>query len=123
TVEQSYFEIDLTLGFPFRYGMGFMLGADWFSPYGPYTRHAYGHIGFTNILCWADPDRRVAVGLLTSGKPLAYPPIHYLLPSLAPRSPTSSPGSGRSASPVRWWPDTRSRRRGRGGLPRGTAAS
>jgi CubicO group peptidase (beta-lactamase class C family) len=78
TVEHSYLEIDLTLGFPFRYGMGFMLGADWFSPYGPYTRQAYGHIGFTNILCWADPERRLAVALLTSGKPLVYPEIYYL---------------------------------------------
>src|SRR5262249_61169936 len=78
TVEQSYFEIDLTLGFPFRYGMGFMLGADWFSPYRPYTPHASGHIASTTTLCWADPERRVAVGLLTSGKPLAYPEIYYL---------------------------------------------
>ena len=78
TVEQSYLEIDFTLGFPFRYGMGFMLGAEWFSPYGPYTRHAYGHIGYTNILCWADPERRVAVALLTSGKPLVYPELYYL---------------------------------------------
>ena len=78
TVEHSYLEIDFTLGFPFRYGMGFMLGAEWFSPYGPYTRHAYGHIGFTNILCWADPERRVAAALLTSGKPLVYPELYYL---------------------------------------------
>jgi CubicO group peptidase (beta-lactamase class C family) len=78
TVEQSYLEIDFTLGFPFRYGMGFMLGAEWFSPYGPHTRHAYGHIGFTNILCWADPERRVAAALLTSGKPLVYPELYYL---------------------------------------------
>jgi hypothetical protein len=27
---------------------------------------------------WADPDRRIAVGLMTSGKPLFYPEIfHY----------------------------------------------
>ena len=71
--EQSYLELDLTLGLPFRYGMGFMLGADWFSPYGPYTQHAFGHIGFTNVVCWADPDRRVAAALLTSGKPFLYP--------------------------------------------------
>src|SRR5207253_6974417 len=44
TSEQSYLEIDLTLGLPFRYGMGFMLGADWLSPYGPDTRYAFGHI-------------------------------------------------------------------------------
>jgi len=78
TTEQSYLELDLTLGLPFRYGMGFMLGADWFSPYGPYTQHAYGHVGFTNVVCWADPDRRVAAALLTSGKPFLYPEIYYL---------------------------------------------
>lgn len=78
TVEQSYLELDLTLGVPFRYGMGFMLGAEWFSPYGPYTQRAYGHLGFTNIVCWADPDRRVAAAVLTSGKPFLYPEIYYL---------------------------------------------
>jgi CubicO group peptidase (beta-lactamase class C family) len=78
TVEHSYLEMDLTLGVPFRYGMGFMLGAEWFSPYGPYTHRAYGHVGFTNIVCWADPERRVAAAILTSGKPFLYPEIYYL---------------------------------------------
>lgn len=68
--EQSYFEIDLTLGFPFRYGMGFMLGAKTFSLYGPDTTTAFGHLGFTNIIGWADPQRRIAGALLTSGKPV-----------------------------------------------------
>src|SRR5262245_35590466 len=78
TLEHSYLELDLTLGIPFRYGMGFMLGAEWFSPYGPYTRRAFGHIGFTNIICWADPERRVAAAILTSGKPFLYPELYYL---------------------------------------------
>jgi len=78
TLEHSYLELDLTLGIPFRYGMGFMLGADWFSPYGPYTRKAFGHIGFTNIVAWADPERRVAAAILTSGKPFLYPELYYL---------------------------------------------
>jgi CubicO group peptidase (beta-lactamase class C family) len=78
TSEQSYLEFDLTLGLPFRYGMGFMLGADWFSLYGPDTSHAFGHIGFTNVLAWADPEREVAAALLTSGKPLIYPQLWYL---------------------------------------------
>jgi len=78
TLEHSYLELDLTLGIPFRYGMGFMLGADWFSPYGPYTRRAFGHIGFTNIICWADPERAVAAALLTSGKPFIHPELYYL---------------------------------------------
>lgn len=78
TAEQSYLEFDFTLGLPFRYGMGFMLGAEWFSLYGPDTLHAYGHIGFTNIVCWADPERRIAAALMTSGKPFVYPELYYL---------------------------------------------
>jgi CubicO group peptidase (beta-lactamase class C family) len=74
-VEQSYFEIDLTLGLPFRYGMGFMLGDRWFSPYGPDTPYAFGHIGFTNVVSWADPERDVAAALITSGKPVIYPQL------------------------------------------------
>ena len=57
--------------------MGFMLGGEWFSFYGPDTLHAFGHLGFTNILSWADPDRQVAVTLMTSGKPLVYTEIYY----------------------------------------------
>jgi CubicO group peptidase (beta-lactamase class C family) len=78
TAEQSYLEFDLTLALPFRYGMGFMLGADWFSLYGPDTRHAFGHLGFTNIIAWADPERQVAAALLTSGKPLLYPQLYWI---------------------------------------------
>jgi CubicO group peptidase (beta-lactamase class C family) len=78
TSEQSYLELDFTLGLPFRYGMGFMLGADWLSPYGPDTRHAFGHVGFTNIVAWADPERDVAAALTTSGKPLLYPEIYWV---------------------------------------------
>jgi len=78
TSEQSYLEFDFTLLLPFRYGMGFMLGGQWFSPYGPDTQYAFGHIGFTNVLTWADPERQVAAALLTSGKPLVYPELYYL---------------------------------------------
>jgi CubicO group peptidase (beta-lactamase class C family) len=60
------------------YGMGFMLGGQWFSPYGPDTQYAFGHIGFTNVLTWADPERQVAAALLTSGKPLVYPELYYV---------------------------------------------
>ena len=78
TSEQSYLELDLTLGFPLRYGIGFMLGASWLSPYGPDTEHAFGHVGFTNVLGWADPARGVAAALMTSGKPLVYPGLYHL---------------------------------------------
>jgi CubicO group peptidase (beta-lactamase class C family) len=78
TSEQSYLEFDLTLGLPLRYGMGFMLGGKWFSLYGPDTEHAFGHLGFTNIIGWADPERQIAGALMTSGKPLLYPEIYYV---------------------------------------------
>jgi len=77
TAEQSYFEIDLTLGAPLRYAMGFILGAQWLSLYGPDTESAFGHLGFTNILSWADPERQVAAAIMTSGKPLLYPQLYY----------------------------------------------
>ena len=78
TIEQSYFEFDFTLALPFRYSMGFMLGAKWFSLYGPDTGYAFGHLGFTNIIAWADPERDLSVALLTSGKPLIYPELYDL---------------------------------------------
>jgi CubicO group peptidase (beta-lactamase class C family) len=66
--ETSYFEFDLTLGLPVRYGMGFMLGGDLVSIYGHATPRAFGHVGFTNVITWADPERDVAAALMTSGK-------------------------------------------------------
>lgn len=76
--EQSYLEFDLTLVLPLRYGMGFMLGGQTFSLYGPDTEAAFGHLGFTNIITWADPERQIAGALMTSGKPIIYPEIYYL---------------------------------------------
>lgn len=73
--EQSYLEIDLTLGFPTRYGLGLMLGAKRLSLYGPDTEHAFGHLGFTNVIGWADPERSLSGALLTSGKPILYPEL------------------------------------------------
>ncbi len=75
--EQSYLEFDLSLAMPVRYGMGFMLGRRWLSFYGPDTLEAFGHVGFINVMGWADPERQIAVGLMTSGKPLLYPEIHH----------------------------------------------
>ena len=79
TSEQSYLEVDFTLGLPFRYSIGFMLGAKWFSLYGPDTQYAFGHLGLTNIVGWADPERHIAGALMTSGKPLLYPQIYQLI--------------------------------------------
>jgi CubicO group peptidase (beta-lactamase class C family) len=68
-VETSYHEFDRTLGFPVRYSYGYMLGARLLSVFGPDTDEAFGHLGFTNVVMWADPRRELAVGLITSGKP------------------------------------------------------
>ena len=78
TVERAYRELDLTLGAPMRHSAGFMLGAEVISLFGPDTEHAFGHLGFTNVLGWADPQRSLSVGLITSGKPV----LHHGLPDL-----------------------------------------
>jgi CubicO group peptidase (beta-lactamase class C family) len=71
--EQSYLEVDSFLGLPVRYGMGFMLGGEYFSPFGSPSAHAFGHVGFTTVLTWADPERDISVCLMTSGKPFVTP--------------------------------------------------
>lgn len=73
--EQSYREIDFTLGFPTRYGLGFMLGAELLSLFGPNTEQAFGHLGYTNTIGWADPQRALSAALVTSGKPVLYPEL------------------------------------------------
>lgn len=69
--EQSYRDFDLTLGIPLRYGLGLMLGDNPVGIFGQNTARAFGHLGFTNIWGWADPQREIAVALVTSGKPIA----------------------------------------------------
>ena len=61
---------DGTFGFPMRYGLGLMKGGRRFSLFGPFTRRAFGHLGFSNVLVYADPDRQLVVVLLNTGKPL-----------------------------------------------------
>jgi CubicO group peptidase (beta-lactamase class C family) len=75
TAETSYLELDLTLAMPIRYGMGFMLGSDHVSVYGRRTERAFGHVGFTNVVMWADPERDLAACLMTSGKPFVAPGV------------------------------------------------
>lgn len=77
--ERSYHQFDHTLGLPIRHGAGFMLGADRLSLYGPDTDEAFGHLGFTNVMTWADPRRELAVALITSGKPFAGPHLPDLM--------------------------------------------
>lgn len=61
---------DGTFGFPMRYGLGMMKGGRRFSLFGPFTRRAFGHLGFSNVLVYADPERQLVVVLLNTGKPL-----------------------------------------------------
>ena len=89
--EQSRLEIDLSLIFPTRFGFGLMLGAKVISLYGRDTDSAFGHLGLINIMGWADPERGVSAGLITSGKAILYPEVHRFyglmqrIASLAPK--------------------------------------
>jgi CubicO group peptidase (beta-lactamase class C family) len=93
--EQSRLEVDLSLGFPTRFGYGLMLGAQVLSLYGRDTQHAFGHLGFTNMLAWADPERGLSVAVMTNGKPVLYPelPRFYLLMQRITSEAPKVPGS------------------------------
>jgi CubicO group peptidase (beta-lactamase class C family) len=73
--EQSHLEFDFSLGFPTRFSYGLMLGARVLSLYGRDTQQAFGHLGFTNMLAWADPQRGTSAAVLTNGKPTIYPEL------------------------------------------------
>jgi CubicO group peptidase (beta-lactamase class C family) len=68
TLPTSGVSIDRSLLAPMRYALGPMLGSNPVGLFGPMTGQAFGHIGFSNILCWADPERDISVSLLTTGK-------------------------------------------------------
>jgi CubicO group peptidase (beta-lactamase class C family) len=78
-VERSHLELDFSLVFPTRFSYGLMLGAQLLSLYGRDTQHAFGHLGFTNMLAWADPERGISVAVLNSGKPIVYPEVYRFL--------------------------------------------
>ena len=103
--EQSRLEVDLSLGFPTRFSYGLMLGAQLLSLYGRDTQHAFGHLGFTNMLGWADPERGSAAAIMTNGKPVLYPEMarFYLL---AQRITSEAPKVAGSEMSV-WDPLTR----------------
>ncbi|MCW5805865.1 MAG: beta-lactamase family protein [Deltaproteobacteria bacterium] len=93
--EQTYFELDLTLGAPIRYSMGFMLGGHLASVFGVGTQRAFGHVGFTNVFAYADPSRDLAVALMTSGKPALSPGVArtlLVLQTIALRVPRDGAG-------------------------------
>lgn len=68
TLPTSNVSIDRTLLLPMRYALGPMLGNNPVGVFGPMTGQAFGHLGFSNILCWADPERDISVSFLTTGK-------------------------------------------------------
>jgi CubicO group peptidase (beta-lactamase class C family) len=73
--EQSHLEIDFSLIFPTRFSYGLMLGAKYLSLYGRDTDLAFGHLGLINIMGWADPERAISAGLITTGKAIVYPEV------------------------------------------------
>lgn len=54
---------------PARWGTGFILGTTRFGPFGRNAPEAFGHLGLVNIAIWADPQRGISAGLISSGKP------------------------------------------------------
>jgi CubicO group peptidase (beta-lactamase class C family) len=66
---------DRIIKLPVKYGLGFMLGDERVSFYGPGTPAAFGHLGFTNVLAWADPERDISVALMNNGKPFITPEL------------------------------------------------
>ncbi len=75
TVRRLYTEVtprqfDGTLGFPMRYGLGVMMGGRRFSLFGLDTPGAFGHLGLSNVVVFADPARDLVVSFLNTGKPL-----------------------------------------------------
>ena len=104
-------EIDSFLGLPVRYGIGFMLGNAGPGLYGWNAPRAFGHVGFTTVLAWADPDRALSACLMTSGKPFVTPEqvrwmqAIYTIAARTPRVTSSRPRGAvsRSKSPRSSW--------------------
>ncbi|MBC7173321.1 MAG: beta-lactamase family protein, partial [Polyangiaceae bacterium] len=72
-------QIDRTIMLPVPYSMGFMLGSNLVGFYGPRAAQAFGHLGFTNVLGWADPERDLSCSFLNTGKPLLTPKFLFWL--------------------------------------------
>jgi CubicO group peptidase (beta-lactamase class C family) len=73
TTEATPVAFDGTFGFPMRYSQGLMMGGNRFSLFGLGTRGAFGHLGFTTVLVYSDPAKKVSVSLLNTGKPMLAP--------------------------------------------------
>jgi CubicO group peptidase (beta-lactamase class C family) len=68
--EVTPLQFDSTFGLPMRYGLGVMMGGQRLNLYGSNTATAFGHIGFSSVVVYADPARQLAVSLLNTGKPM-----------------------------------------------------
>ncbi|MBJ9984152.1 serine hydrolase [Acinetobacter sp. S40] len=96
TLPTSVTSLDRTLLAPMRYALGPMLGSNPVGLFGPQTGQAFGHIGFSNILCWADPQRDISVAFLTTGKSVigthlpALGNVLYQISKQCPRIPKQS---------------------------------
>jgi CubicO group peptidase (beta-lactamase class C family) len=74
TTEARRLRPDLAMGLmPLRWGTGYMLGSKRFGPFGLDAAQAFGHTGLTDIAVWADPQRDLAAGVISSGKPGRHP--------------------------------------------------
>ena len=73
TTDVTKVQFDGTFGFPMRYGLGPMMGGNRFSLFGLGTRGAYGHLGLSAVVVYADPRRQLAVAFLNTGKTMAAP--------------------------------------------------
>jgi CubicO group peptidase (beta-lactamase class C family) len=87
-------QVDRVILLPMSYSMGFMLGTEPVGLYGFRAGNAFGHVGLSNILAWADPDRDIAVALLNSGKPFFALETAYW-PEIIRRVSTHIPRDGR----------------------------
>lgn len=88
--ESGKAELDASLKVPMRYSPGFMLGGSPAGIYGRNSHYAYGHLGLSNVFCWADPERDISVAILNSGKPVlgshlaALPRLLFSIPANCP---------------------------------------
>ncbi|MDT7754966.1 MAG: hypothetical protein QOH27_864 [Mycobacterium sp.] len=89
---------DISVGLkPLRWGTGYILGSKRFGPFGLDAPAAFGHTGLVHIAMWADPERDLAVGVLSSGKPgghreaKRYPALLDAIAAAFPRVSAVSP--------------------------------
>ena len=77
---------------PMRWGTGWLLGTKRWGPFGRNAPEAFGNTGLVNIALWADPQRKLAAGVVSSGKPGRDPEVKRytaLLDSITAEIPSS----------------------------------